>query len=61
MFSTGVPKGTNPTIFAGVMTVVCFRRKSSTVSVSIFQGLAGRDSARVRFHGQVPFATDPYA
>jgi hypothetical protein len=23
MFSTGVPKGTNPTIFACVMTVVC--------------------------------------
>src|SRR6266516_649909 len=51
IFSRGVPNGTNPIILACVMTVVCCRMKSSAVSVSIFPGLARRDSAPSRPSG----------
>src|SRR5262249_57570735 len=41
----GVPAGISPKIVASVMTVVSCKRKSSAVSVSIFPGLARRESA----------------
>src|SRR3954469_8222245 len=51
MFSTGVPRGTNPGIVARFMTVVCCKTKSSAVSVSSFPGLARRDAAPSRPSG----------
>src|SRR6266545_1293608 len=51
IFSRGVPNGTNPTILACLMTVVCCRIKSSAVSVSSFPGLARRDAAPSRPSG----------
>src|SRR5579864_3922659 len=51
IFSRDDPTGTNPIILAWLMTVVCCRVKSSAVSVSIFPGLARRDSAPSRPSG----------
>src|SRR5262252_83387 len=45
ILSRGVPAGISPKIVASVMTVVSCKRKSSAVSVSIFPGLARRESA----------------
>jgi hypothetical protein len=61
MFSTDVPKWDQPDDFRLRDDGGLFQEEVIGRFRLDLPGLAGRDSARVRLHGQVPFATDPYA